>query len=106
MSTLQALEARVQALEFSLRNTRRIALGLSLLLVTFLSAAFVVPREEIQTEKLILMKSDYLPGVALVAGPMESLVIQGPDGEVLMTLGKPAMRLIGDEEDGVDASGS
>jgi hypothetical protein len=91
-----SLEKRVELLESSLRRTRRLALGLTVLLTVFISAAFVMDDDEVRTRKLVLMESEYLQGVTLVAGPHSSLVIQAPTGTEIMRLGGDAARPVGD----------
>ena len=97
MDTQPSLEMRVESLEASLNRTRRFALFLALCLVIFVSAAFGGEKDELRTSKLILMETEFSPGVSLVAGPGQSLVIQTPDGSEILRLGGNPMRLVGED---------
>jgi hypothetical protein len=123
MSAAPALEARIQALESSLRRTRRGALGLGLVL-TLITGAALVPQttettrmllatptqrvtapqalpdqaqvaDQVSAGRLILTDAAGAPAVVILAGPDASVVIQTPAGdEVLRLGGHPARRIV------------
>ena len=97
MNTPLSIEQRVEILEASLSRTRRLAISLAILLLMFASAAFVRQEDEIRTSKLVLMESEQVEGIALVAGPESSLILQTPAGGEIMRLGGDPLRIIGED---------
>ena len=97
MDTQPSIEMRIESLETSLNRTRRFSLFLALLLVLFVTSAFGGRKDELRTSKLILMETEFSPGVILVAGPHSSLVIQTPGGSEILRLGGDPVRLVGEE---------
>lgn len=106
MAANRTLEARVSALESSLRRSRRVALLLGAALALVTAAAMVPqatdqvtrqlisqPTDEVTTRRLILTDPSS-PGVVLVPGPASSLIIQTPSGEEVLRLGGPAARRV------------
>jgi len=92
MNAHPSLDTRVRMLESSLRQTRRLAWGLALILIVVASAAFVADDDEIRTKKLALLQTNGQPGVVLISGSQGNLIIQTPDGQEVMTLGGNPMR--------------
>lgn len=95
MNTQLSIEQRFEILDASLSRTRRLALSLVILLMMFASAAFIRQEDEIRTSKLVLMESEQVEGITLVAGPESSLILQTPAGEEIMRLGGDPLRIIG-----------
>lgn len=112
MDTTPTLEARIRALESSLRRTRMGALGLGLLL-TILAGTALVPQStdattrmllepaaapqvanQVNAGRLVLTDAAGAPAVVIVAGPESSVVIQTPTGEEVLRLGGPPGRHI------------
>jgi len=96
VNTQLSIEQRVEILEASLSRTRRLALSLAILLILFASAAFIKQEDEIRTSKLVLMETEQVEGIALVAGPESSLILQTPAGGEIMRLGGDPLRIIRD----------
>mgnify|MGYP006342504249 CR=1 FL=1 len=92
MDPTHTLESRVEALESSLRRSRRLALLLGVALVGITATAMVPQAPDQVTTQRLVLTGPGSPGVVLLAGPGSSLVIQTPTGEEVLRLGGPAGR--------------
>ena len=97
MDSQASFERRIEQLEASLRQMRRVVATLFLVLAVGAAMAFVAAEDEVRTPKLTLMNG-LTAGVSMVAGPESSLIIQNAIGtEIMRICGHPA-RLIGEDE--------